>query len=136
MRQGGTMVREMRELLGFSQERLAKIARVSQGAVSRFERGGALSTPWLVAIRLRFALIAGLRRCHPDVLTEDARRFIAQGALYELPDDPALTPPVGAVPEPDLTVIVRTYRRVPDASRAQFVAIMSAVATTLGDGKA
>jgi len=73
MRDYGTLAREMRELLGLSQEQLGKIANVSQGAVSRFERGDALSTPWIIAVKIRRALAARLRQLGPDVLTDDAR---------------------------------------------------------------
>ncbi len=131
-------MRELRELLGLSQEQVARIAKVSQGAVSRFERGDALSTPWIVAVKIRVALAARVRQLDADVLTDGARRFVAQTALYGLPDDAALPPRLAGVevlPAPELTAIVRAYRRVPESGRAQFVAIMSAVGATLNDRK-
>lgn len=132
----GALVREMRELLGLSQEQLARIAKVSQGAVSRFERGDALSTPWIIAVKIRVALAVRLRQLDADVLSEDARRFLTQTSLYGLPDDPALPPRMESLellPAPELTTIVRAYTRLPESARRKFVAIMSAVADTLGN---
>jgi len=137
MRDLGALVREMRELLDLSQEQLARIAKVSQGAVSRFERGDALSTPWIIAVKIRVALAVRLGQLEPDVLTEDARRFLAQTSLYGLPEDPALPPRMESVellPAPELTGIVRAYTRLPESARRKFVAIMAAVADVLGNG--
>jgi transcriptional regulator with XRE-family HTH domain len=134
----GRLAREMRELLGLSQEQLGRIANVSQGAVSRFERGDALSTPWIIAVKIRVALAARLRQLDPDVLTDDARRFLEQTALFGLSEDPALPPrtdTVSLLPAPGLTGIVRAYSRLPESARAKFVAIMSAVAGALANGK-
>lgn len=138
LRDIGNLAREMRELLGLTQGQVGKIAHVSQGAVSRFERGDALSTPWVIAVKIRVALAARLRQLDPDVLTDEARRFLEQTSLYGLPEDPALPPrtdTVALLPTPDLTKIVRAYGRLPESARAKFIAIMAAVATTLADGK-
>ena len=132
-------MRDLRELLGLSQEQVARIAKVSQGAVSRFERGDALSTPWIVAVKIRVALAARVQQLEPDVLTDGARRFLAQTALYGLPGDVALPRRIARVellPAPELTAIVRAYRRVPEAAREQFVAIIAAVAATLAESNA
>src|SRR5436190_17675090 len=134
----GALAREMREVLGLSQEQLAKIARVSQGAVSRFERGDGLATPWVIAIKIRLALAARLRQLDPDVLTDEARRFLAQTALYGLPDDPALPPRMDTVtllPSPELTKLARAYSALPESSRSLFADIMSGVAEALAKGK-
>jgi len=138
MRGLGALAREMRELLGLSQEQLARIARVSQGAVSRFERGDALSTPWIIAIKIRVALAARLRQLEPDVLTDDARRFLAQTALYGLPDDPSLPPRldiIALLPAPELTKMARAYAKLPESARGKFVTIMFGVAKALADEK-
>ena len=132
-------MRDLRELLGLSQEQVARIAKVSQGAVSRFERGDALSTPWIVAMKIRVALTARIQQLEPDVLTDEARRFLAQTALYGLPGDAAQPPRIAGgevLPTPELTAIVRAYRRVPESARAQFVDIMTAVAATLAERSA
>ena len=128
----------MRELLGLSQEQLAKIAKVSQGAVSRFERGDGLATPWVIAIKIRVALAARLRQLDADVLTDEAQRFLAQTALYGLPDDPALPPRLDTVtllPAPELTDMVRAYSALPDSARAVFADIMTSIAKALAKEK-
>jgi transcriptional regulator with XRE-family HTH domain len=136
LRHFGTVVRGMRELLGLTQEQFAKVAHVSQGAVSRLERGSALSTPLIIAVKIRVALAAELRKLDPDVLTPGARRFLERvtGGYGEHED--AATPPrrewrLEILPAPELTALVRGYSRLPESARTKFLAIMSAVAATL-----
>ena len=134
MKELGATVRRMRELLSLSQGQLAEIAHVSQGAISRFELGLGLSTPWTIAVKIRVALAARLRQVDPEVLTDDARRFLEQTALYQLPDDPFMPPRIETIsllPTPALESIVRTYSRLPKAGQKAFVSIMAAVAETL-----
>ena len=47
----GKQARRVREFLGLSQEQVARVAGVSQGAVSRFEGGRGLATPLLVVMK-------------------------------------------------------------------------------------
>ena len=71
------------------------------------------------------------------MLTDEARRFLAQTALYGLPDDPALPPrmdTVALLPAPELTNVVRAYSNLPDSARAVFADIMSGVAKALAKG--
>jgi transcriptional regulator with XRE-family HTH domain len=134
MKELGATVRRMRELLSLSQGQLAEIAHVSQGAISRFELGLGLSTPWTIAVKIRVALAARLRQVDPEVLTDDARRFLAQTALYQLPDDPFMPPGIESIsllPAPELESIVRTYSRLPREGQKAFISIMAAVAETL-----
>jgi transcriptional regulator with XRE-family HTH domain len=134
MKELGALVRRMRELLSLSQGQLAEIAHVSQGAVSRFELGLGLSTPWTVAVKIRVALAARLRQMDPAVLTDDARHFLEQTALYNLPDDPSMPPEVATIsllPAPELESILRTYSRLSKEGQKAFVSIMAAVADTL-----
>ena len=124
----------MRELLGLSQDQLAKIAHVSQGAVSRFEKGNALSTPWVVAVKIRVALAARLRQLDAELLTADARRFMSQTALYGLPDDLAMPPRIDSIallPTPELTKVLLAYNQLPQERRATFMSVMSAVVEAL-----
>jgi predicted transcriptional regulator len=63
----GRQVRRTREYLGLTQQELERRAGVSQGAVSRFEGGRALSTPFLAIVRLNVALArARARRVHAE----------------------------------------------------------------------
>src|SRR4029077_11610448 len=56
MRGLGEQVLRARDLLGLSQDQLARIAGVSQGAVSRLEHGRGLATPLLVVSKIAAAL--------------------------------------------------------------------------------
>jgi transcriptional regulator with XRE-family HTH domain len=130
----GVLVRRMRELLDMSQEHLGRLAKVSQGAVSRFEAGRGLSTPWIIAVRLRVALAARLRALDPTLLTDDARRFLAQTDLYGLPAEVSRPPRVDDVsiaPSSGLETALRLYHRLPEEGRALFEAVMTGVATAL-----
>jgi len=130
----GALARQMRELLGLSQDHLAVLAHVSQGAISRFEKGKGISTPWIVAVKIRVALAGRLRQLDPHLLTVDARRFLAQTDLLGLPDHPALPPhteDIALVPAPGLATVVRIYNEMPEVRRAAFVSIMARMAAAL-----
>ena len=130
----GLLVRRMRELLGLSQEQLGHLAKVSQGAVSRFEAGRGLNTPWIVAVRIRVALATELRQLDPEVFTDDVRRFLAQTELYGLPakaSEPPCVDDVSIAPSPGLETALRLYHHLPEGARALFEAVMTGVATAL-----
>ncbi len=78
----GRQVRRVREFLGLSQDQLARLAGVSQGAVSRFESGRGLQTPFLTILRIHLVLANGLRRLDPELLTDDARRLLRYTDLF------------------------------------------------------
>jgi transcriptional regulator with XRE-family HTH domain len=134
----GATVRAMRELLGLSQEQLAKIAGVSQGAVSRIERGNALSTPLIIGVKIRVALAARLRNLDAGMLTSDARRFLGQMEARYGEHADAASPPQRSIafallPTSELRALVRSYSRLPAAARATFRRIMSAVFAALAE---
>jgi len=138
LRDVGNLSRRMRELLGLSQEELGRLVNVSQGAVSRFEKGKGLNTPWIIAVKIRVALAARLRPLDPQLLTDDARRFLSQTDLYGLP--PTLSRPphiedIALVPTAELETALRAYVRLPEDGRRAFAAIMTAVAEALGGGR-
>jgi len=138
LRDFGVTVRRIREFLELSQEQLAKIAGVSQGAVSRIERGNASSTPLIIGVKIRVALATALRQVDPDALPDEAQRFLGQmEARYGEHEDPGAPPqrPVtfALLPTAELTTLVLKYRRLPMSSRTSFRRIMSRVAATLGD---
>ena len=76
MRDLGRDARRMREFLGLSQERLAKTAGVSQGAVSRLEAGRATATPFLVVAKIHGALVTALREVDPATVPDDVRHML------------------------------------------------------------
>ena len=55
----------MREFVDLSQDQLARVAGVSQGAISRLELAKGLATPLLVAVKVWTALAAALRTIDP-----------------------------------------------------------------------
>jgi transcriptional regulator with XRE-family HTH domain len=131
MRALGRQGRRAREFLGLSQEQLADLAGVSQGAVSRLEAGRGLATPMLVVLKINLALARGLRKIDPTMLNADLRRV--------LEIEQRLSPPVGdvgfeALPithDPDLEEMVRIYRNLPERQRRTFLTVVRATATAL-----
>lgn len=133
MRGFGQHVRRVREFLGLSQGRLAKMAGVSQGAVSRFEAGRGLNAPFIIILRMNMALARALRTMDPALLTEDVHRFLRHMEFLRLPTDPGAPPLPGGIAlthERGLEDVIRLYRRLPAASRRAFAAAMQAFATT------
>jgi transcriptional regulator with XRE-family HTH domain len=136
MKEIGERARRMREFLGFSQEQLAKRAGVSQGAVSRYEIGRGLNTPLLVSIKINASLATALGTVDPDLLTDDARRFVQSMDELALPSDPA--GPLHAKPfpllgDPEFEDVIRHCGRLPEARRRPFLAAMKALARALCD---
>src|SRR5262249_30559101 len=76
MRGMGRYTRRLRELTGLSQEQLARLAGVSQGAVSRMEGGRAVNTPMIVVMRVNAAMRRALAQLPPGTLSEESRRLM------------------------------------------------------------
>jgi transcriptional regulator with XRE-family HTH domain len=136
----GQHVRRMREFVGLSQADLARRAGVSQGAVSRFEAGRGLKTPYVVIVRINLALAAVLGTLDPATLTDDVRRFMEHIELMGPPHEPGGRPgagmDLGAVEltaERELEMLVRLYRALPEERRRAFVAAMKTLAGTPGE---
>jgi transcriptional regulator with XRE-family HTH domain len=131
MRALGRQERRVREFLGLSQEQIARLAGVSQGAVSRLEAGRGLATPMLVILKINLALHRAIRTLDPSILNDDLRRA--------LDIEERLSPPAGdvgfnALPltrDPDLEELVRLYRELPERQRQAFFAVARATATAL-----
>jgi transcriptional regulator with XRE-family HTH domain len=132
MRALGRQGRRAREFLGLSQEQLARLAGVSQGAVSRLEAGRGLATPMLVVLKINLALRQVIRTLDPSLLNDDLRRVLAI--------EERLSPPAGdvgfeALPltrDPDVEELVRLYRDLPERQRQAFLAVARATARALG----
>ena len=135
----GAHVRRVREFLGLSQEQVARAAGVSQGAVSRFEGGRGLSTPFVGIMKINLALAHALKELEPDLLTEEVRRFMKHLEVLKLPDDAAT--PVGPVgpnfkkiqlsPNPELLQVIELYYELPESKRQAFIAVMTATISAL-----
>lgn len=127
----GRQVRRVREFLGLSQEQIARIAGVSQGAVSRLEAGRGLATPLLVVMKINAALRRAVSTIDADLLSEDARRLLAT--------DPRTTPDQGegsfqAYPilkEPPLEELIGLYRELPERHRQKLLAVVRATTAAL-----
>jgi len=121
----------VREFLGLSQDQIARLAGVSQGAVSRLEAGRGLATPMLVILKINLALRRAIRTLDPAILNDDLQRA--------LDIEERLSPPAGdvgfnALPltrDPDLEDLVRLYRELPERQRAAFFAVARATAAAL-----
>ena len=135
----GRHSRRVREFLGLSQEELARLAGVSQGAVSRFESGRGLNTPFLIILRLNLAVARQLRQLDPAVLSEDAHRFLRHMDLVRQPDT-GEPPAPGGVAFDDLRILgsageerlLHAYRAVPESRRPAFLSIVEAAAKAVG----
>jgi transcriptional regulator with XRE-family HTH domain len=136
LRRLGEQVLGAREFLGLSQDRLARLAGVSQGAVSRLENGGGFATPLLVVTKISAALHVELSQVDPELLSPEARRLVQQG--LSLLDTPSALSSTG--PEHDQAVqeLLDVYHRLSERRRAQLLAVVRAMAVlsaeTCNDG--
>ncbi len=129
MRGLGRRTLRVREFLGMSQEELARMAGVSQGAVSRLENGRGLSTPLLVVMKVSAALHVSLTRLDPATLTPDARHIAAMRPYLPAPDGGFVDHPIS---DPGAEELLRVYRSVPKRHRAQLLVVLRATAGALG----
>ena len=135
----GAHVRRVREFLGLSQEQVARAAGVSQGAVSRFEGGRGLSTPFVGIMKINLALAHALKELEPDMLTDEVKRFMKHLEVLHLPNDQGVpVHPVGPnfrkialSPNPELVQVIELYYDLPESKRQAFIAVMSATISAL-----
>lgn len=125
----GKQARRVREFLGLSQEQVARVAGVSQGAVSRFEGGRGLATPLLVVMKVNAALRSAVSSMNRDMLSEDARRLLLLDEQVPAWDDNA-PPPITR--DPELEEMVRLYRDLPERQRQRLLTVIRATAAALG----
>ena len=131
MRGLGRQARRVREFLGLSQEQIARLAGVSQGAISRLEAGRGLATPLLVVIKLNVAMRKALASYDPELLSPEARRILLQTDL-RLPDDGQ--PGFASYPvarDAGVEELVRLYRGLPERQRDKLLPIVRATAAAL-----
>lgn len=130
MRGLGRQTRRVREFLGLSQEQIAKLAGVSQGAVSRLEGGRGLATPLLVVVKLNIAIRGALRQFDADVLSPAARDIIARADMCA-PENESRFVEYPLAKDEGVEDFVRLYRRLPEKQRDKLMAVVRATATAL-----
>jgi transcriptional regulator with XRE-family HTH domain len=134
MRAFGRQERRIREFLGLSQEQIARLAGVSQGAVSRLEAGRGLATPLLVVLKINLAVSRALQTLDPALLTDDMRRALEFQSV--------ISPKVGGMgfdmtqvtADPHVETLIRLYRSLPERQRQTFVSVVEATASALAAG--
>jgi len=124
----GRWTRRVREFLGYSQDRLAKLADVSQGAVSRVEAGRGKATPLLTFWKINGVFVKALSELDASILTADAKAMLEKAQH--------LAQPVSHVPglmlvDPILSRLIATYQTLPERERRGFVTVLDATATSL-----
>src|SRR5207248_319020 len=93
MRDLGRQLRRVREFLGLSQDQVARLAGVSQGAVSRLEAGRGLATPMMVVLKVHRVLTRALHAFDPAIPDDEVRATLG----LESP----ITPPTAGQPADD-----------------------------------
>jgi transcriptional regulator with XRE-family HTH domain len=125
----GKQARRVREFLGLSQEQVARVAGVSQGAVSRFEGGRGLATPLLVVMKVNAALRKAVSAMDSDMLSDDARNLLLLNE--RMPGWNESAPPA-ITKDPELEELVRLYRDLPERQRQRLLTVVRATAAALG----
>jgi transcriptional regulator with XRE-family HTH domain len=125
----GKQARRVREFLGLSQEQVARVAGVSQGAVSRFEGGRGLATPLLVVMKVNGALRHAVSSMDTDMLSDDARNLLL---LNERTPGWNESAPPAITKDPELEELVRLYRDLPERQRQRLLTVVRATAAALG----
>src|SRR5437899_12455743 len=100
MRDLGRQLRRVREFLGLSQDQVARLAGVSQGAVSRLEAGRGLATPMKVVLKVHRGLTRALRAFDPAIPDEERRATLGLDRLIPPPTDSGRPGPLPSTREP------------------------------------
>jgi transcriptional regulator with XRE-family HTH domain len=123
--------RRLRELLGLSQEQLAKIAGVSQGAISRLEAGRGLATPLLVVMKINVALKHALRGLDSEIFSEEFRRLTDTDERIATSLQGGGFKDVEFLKDRDLEEMIRTYQDLPEGQRRTLLSVIRAVSSAL-----
>ena len=129
MRDLGAQVLRIREFLGFSQEQLARLAGVSQGAISRLENGRGLATPLLVVLKTCSALRTALTHVDQEILSPEARQLMVVGA--HILGEGVVYPSFAPTHDPGVEELLRLYHELSQHQRDQLLAVLRAMAAAL-----
>jgi transcriptional regulator with XRE-family HTH domain len=125
----GTQIRRLRRLVGLSQQDLADLAKVSQGAVSRLETARGLATPLLIVVKINLALLGELKKFEAIVPDTDLGRARGVTDLLRAPE--RTLGPDAVVPDPMFSAFVRLFRETSECHREGLLAIMRAACIAL-----
>lgn len=107
--------RELRRLLGWSQEHVADLATVSQGAVSRLESGRMLNVPLHTVVVVMQVLVQGAEQVGIQ-LTAATYAFLS-------PFEGCIVHPI----DPTFASMLRVFHRFPIAQQAAFVTFLESM---------
>jgi transcriptional regulator with XRE-family HTH domain len=127
----GQQIRRLRRLVGLSQQELADLADVSQGAVSRLETARGLATPLLIVVKINLALTAELRKFDATVSNAGLCRTHGVPDLLQVPDGGVGSDRVSCSPDPTFEAFVRLFRETSVRHRQGLLAIMRAASGAL-----
>jgi transcriptional regulator with XRE-family HTH domain len=127
----GQQIRRLRRLVGLSQQELAELAKVSQGAVSRLETARGLATPLLIVVKINLALTAELRKFDAAVSNPDLCGTRGVQDLLRWPAGALGPETVQCDPDPTFEAFVRLFRDTSERHREGLLAIMRAAIAAL-----
>ena len=118
----GKQARRARDFVGISQEQVARLAGVSQGAVSRLEAAQGLATPLLVVLKVQQVLAQHLRRVDPALLNPDLRRAIELSDWLAAPFGHELQ----VTEDPRIGELIQRFQETPERHREALLTIVRA----------
>jgi transcriptional regulator with XRE-family HTH domain len=131
MRELGQRLRRVRELVGLSQQEVARLAGVSQGAVSRLETARGLATPLLVVLKIGLALTEELRKLDQATENTELQRVLDVQDFLRGPERARRAEVGPRMPDRDFEDFVRLYHDTPARRRPGLLAIVSAAVAGL-----
>jgi transcriptional regulator with XRE-family HTH domain len=115
----GRTARDLRRLLGWSQQRVADLAITSQGAISRLESGTAEALPLHTAVIVFRALAVGAQELNLPLSREAHALSMFSDAFH--PGFALMTSS-----DPELVQLLRVFHRLPAARRPALLRLVEA----------
>jgi transcriptional regulator with XRE-family HTH domain len=128
----GKWTRKVREFLNFSQDKLAKLAGVSQGAVSRVEAGRGKATPLLTFTKINQVFAKALSELDPSMLSEEAKAMLERARYMAKPVPEQRAQPSPLTLDPAITWFISTYNTLPERGKQGLMSVVRATASSLG----